>query len=225
MNRIFAILLALLVLLSSAALAEAEPVDPAPDPAAGDWFTSVEGVPVTLSLAPDGGYTLVLPTALGAPQAGTWVLDDGFVRLDDGSALNLVNEELLIWTANGLIFTREDPALYVPADLLPDAGLELYAGYWRCAFVDADGVALPAEALDEATDLYIENATVALGGPRFGDIFWTFAFEGGALAADVNGQSVALALQQDGFLRLTIVGDAPATLYLQPVLTEESEDE
>ena len=71
----------------------------------------------------------------------------------------------------------------------------------------------------------IENATVALGGPRFGDIFWTFAFEGGALAADVNGQSVALALQQDGFLRLTIAGDAPATLYLQPVLTEESEDE
>ena len=164
-----------------------------------------------------------MPTALGAPQAGTWVLDDGFVRLDDGSALNLVNEELLIWTANGLIFTREDPALYVPADLMPDAILELYAGYWRCAYIDIGDAIVPADVMDEATDLYIENTTIALGGPRFGDIFWTFDFDSGALSADVNGQAVTLALQQDGYLRLTLDGESPVTLYLLPVLTEGEE--
>ena len=221
MKKLFAFLLALLVLLAPAVLAEAEPANPA----AGDWFASVEGVPITFSLNPDGSYTLAMSAVLGQPQSGTWVLDDGFVRLDDGAALNLVNEELLIWTANGLIFTREDPALYVPADLMPDAILELYAGYWRCAYIDIGDAIVPADVMDEATDLYIENTTNALGGSRYGDIFWTFDFDSGALSADVNGQAVTLALQQDGFLRLTIAGDAPATLYLQPVLTEESEDE
>ena len=45
------------------------------------------------------------------------------------------------------------------------------------------------------------------------------------LTADVNGQPVALALQQDGFLRLTLAGEAPATLYLLLVLNEEREEE
>ena len=220
MKKWLTFLLAFLLIAAPAALAEAAEQ---PDPAAGDWFTSVEGVPVTLSLTPDGGYTLVLPAALGAPQAGTWVLDDGFVRLDDGSALNLVNEELLIWTANDLIFTREDPALYVPADLMPDAILELYAGYWRCAYIDIGDAIVPADVLDETTDLYIENATAALGGPRFGDIFWTFDFADGVLSADVNGQAVTLALQQDGCLRLTLSGEVPTTLYLLPILTDEEE--
>ena len=221
MKRIFAILLAFLVLLAPAALAEA--AGDADAAAFGDWYASVEGVPVALSLDPGSGYTLALPAAFGAPKAGAWVLDDGFVRLNDGSVLNLVNESLLIWSENGLFFTREPAAVYAPADLLDDAILELYAGYWRCAWVDADGVALPADVLDESTDLYIENATVALGGPRFGDIFWTFDFSGGVLSADVNGQPVALALQQDGCLRLTLAGEDPATLYLQPVLTEAAE--
>ena len=61
MRKLFAYLLAFLVLLFSAALAEAEPANPA----AGDWYASIEGVPVTLSLAPDGGYTLALPAAIG----------------------------------------------------------------------------------------------------------------------------------------------------------------
>ena len=218
MKKLFAFLLALLVLLAPAVLAEAEPANPA----AGDWFASVEGVPITFSLNPDGSYTLAMPAALSASQSGTWVLDDGFVRLSDGSVLNLVSEDTLIWTANSIFFTREPPALYAPADLMPDVILELYAGYWRCAYIDIVDAIVPADVMDESTDLYIENATVALGGPRFSDIFWTFDYANGALTADVNGQSVALALQQDGFLRLTL---PDAVLYLLPVLTEEAEEE
>ena len=212
MKRIFAIFLAFLLLLSSAALAEAEPVNPAAV-AEGAWYADLDGVPVTLTLSPDGSYTLALPAAIGESMTGEWTLDDGFVRLGDGSALNLVNESLLIWTEDGLFFSREPAAYYAPAEVLADAILELYAGYWKCAFVDAGDAIVPAAAMDETTDLYIENATVALGGPRFGDIFWTFDFADGVLSADVNGQSVSLALQQDGFLRLTM-GDT--NLYLSP---------
>ena len=52
MKKWLAFLLAFLLIAAPAALTEA--VEQA-DSAAGDWFTSVEGVPVTLSLAPDGG--------------------------------------------------------------------------------------------------------------------------------------------------------------------------
>ena len=212
MKRIFAILMAFLVLLAPAALAEA--AGDADAAASGDWYASVEGVPVALSLDPGSGYTLALPAAFGAPKSGAWALDDGFVRLDDGSVLDLVNEALLIWTANDLIFTREPTAVYAPSDLVEDALPELYTGYWRCAFVDLGDAIVPADAVDETTDLYIENATVALGGPRFGDIFWNFDLEGSGLTADVDGQRVTLALQRDGCLRLTLEGEDPATLYL-----------
>ena len=213
MKKNIAILMAFLVLLASTALAEAEP----DNPAAGAWYADLDGVPVTLTLDADGGYTFALPAALGEPRTGEWMLDDGFVRLGDGSALSLVNESLLVWTENALFFSREPAQYYVAAELCPDAILELYAGYWKCAFVDLGDAIVPARALDETTDLCIENATVALGGPRFGDIFWTFDFTDGILCADVNGQAVTLALQQDGFMRLTL-GDV--NLYLAQVHSE-----
>ena len=217
MSRILAMLLALLLLLAPA-MAAAEP----DNPAAGEWYSGLNGVPLTLSLNPDGGYALALPAVFGEPTTGTWALKDGFVRLSDGSVLNLVNESLLVWTENGLFFFREPTAAYTPADLMLDATLEDYAGYWACAWIDLGDAVVSADAVDETTDLYIENATVALGGPRFGDIFWTFDFADGVLSADVNGQPTALALQLDCFLRLTL---SETTLYLQPVVMEEVEDE
>ena len=111
---------------------------------------------------------------------------------------------------------------YLPAELLADAPLESYAGYWKCAFIDLGHSVVAAAVMDETTDLYIENATLALGGPRFGDIFWTFSFADGVLSADVNGQSVSLALQQDGYLRMILSDDAQETLYLMPAITEEA---
>ena len=100
MKRIFAILLAFLVLLAPAALAEA--AGDADAAASGDWYASVEGVPVALSLDPGSGYTLALPAAFGAPKSGAWALDDGFVaRLDVDHAGVRVDEHGM--TADGVV--------------------------------------------------------------------------------------------------------------------------
>lgn len=214
MKKLFVLFLVFMLLLAPAAPAEGGPEPPA-NSAEGDWYADLNGIPLRLSLNADGTYALALPSVLGESPAGRWEMDDIFVRLDDGPALALVSADLLIWKENDLLFAREAPRLYVPADLLPDAVPGLFAGYWTCRYVDVDGFALPADALDERTDLYIEDARVALGGPRFGDVFWTFSFTDGVLSADLDGRAVALALQQDGLMRLTCADDG-TTLYLAP---------
>ena len=211
MKKLIAICLVFILLLAAASMAEAAPEPPA----AGDWYAELDGIPLHLSLNADGTYSLIFPDEPGESLAGTWAADDIFVSLENGGTLALVSEELLIWQENDLRFTREAPRAYVPADLLPDAVLEIYAGYWKCAFVDLGDAIVPAKAVDERTDLYIEDDLVALGGPRFGDIFRDFDFADGALSADVNGQLVTLALQQDAYLRLTIEREGETSiLYL-----------
>ena len=208
MKKLFVLVLVFMLLLAPAAPAEGAPE---PHAAEGDWYAELGGLPLRLSLNADGAYSLGFPEGLASSLAGAWTAEDVFVRLEDAGELTLVSEDLLLWPDQGLCFTREAPRAYSPAELLEGAVPELYEGYWRCAFVDLDGAAVPAEAADERTDLFIEADRAALGGPRFGDIFWGFGFADGTLSAEVNGRPVTLALQQDGLLRLTLDGN---TLYL-----------
>lgn len=216
MNKVMALLLAAaLLLLAVPALAEADAV-------AGAWYAQMGGVTVELTLNADGTYTLNTPG--GDDATGVWTFDNGYLYLDGASVPTMATwgRDELRMSDGSAAFTREKPQGYEPAELVPEVPADYYAGYWKCVYVDVDGQALPAAMTGEATDLYIDGENVALGGPRFGDIFWKFTFADGALTADVNGQPVALALQQDGLLRLTL---PDATLYLQPALTEEAEDE
>jgi len=209
MNKAMALLLAAaLLLLAVPVLAEDNAV-------AGSWYAQMGGVTAELMLNTDGTYALSVPG--GDSATGVWTFDDGYLYLDGASVPTMATwgDDALMMSDGSTTFTREKPWTYEPAEPVPEFPAEYFAGYWKCAFIDVDGQALPVAVTDEATDLYIEGTTVALGGPRFGDIFWTFDFEGAALTADVNGQTVALALQQDGFLRLTLAGGDPATLYLQ----------
>ena len=216
MKKIFALILFLVMLLSPAALAEDGPEPPACN-ATGEWFAEINGIPVCLTLREDYSYALEIPAVLGESLAGAWELDDIYVRLDDADALALVSADLLIWAENDLRFTREKPWTYVPAEVLADAPQEAYNGYWKCAYVDDDGLSIPAAALRDDTDLYVDMPAVALGGARFGDVFWNFEFADGLYVADFNGQALALAYQADGFLRMTIAAtDELTTLYLSP---------
>ena len=109
---------------------------------------------------------------------------------------------------------------YVPADPLTEAGPGLFEGYWRCRFVDSDGTALPAAAVYEKTDLCIGNNRAARGGPRFGDIFCDFDCENGRLLIELaDGRTAAVALQKDGFMRLTL-GDE--VLYLERCVSDDN---
>ena len=184
----------------------------------GDWFADQAGLMITLSLAEDG-YTLAVPGQ--APQAGQWEEKDGMILLDgDQEGGLLVLDNALRMDALGLLFTREQPLTYVPADLIADAPEGAFDGLWRAQFVavgsgETAGTML-AEAAEEDAFVYIEGTNVALGGRRFGNVIRVFTPDGGGLTLPEEG--VTLQLQQDGFLRLTL---ADATIYLMAAPTAE----
>ena len=182
----------------------------------GDWFAEQAGLVIALSLTEDG-YTLSIPGT--DPQAGQWEEKDGMVVLDgDGESALLVLDDVLRLDALGLLFTREQPLTYVPADLFADASEGAFDGLWRAHFVAVgDGVML-AQALAEDAIVYIEGTNVALGGQRFGDVIRVFTPVEGAMTLTEGEATVTLQLQQDGFLRLTVVGPEPVTIYLMPAL-------
>ena len=184
----------------------------------GDWFADQAGLMITLSLTEDG-YTLAVPGQ--APQAGQWEEKDGMIVLDgDREGGLLVLDNALRMDALGLLFTREQPLTYVPADLVADAPEGAFDGLWRAQFVavgsgETAGTML-AEAAEEDAFVYIEGTNVALGGRRFGNVIRVFTPDGGGLTLPEEG--VTLGLQQDGFLRLTL---ADATIYLMAAPTAE----
>ena len=185
---------------------------------AGDWFADQAGLMITLSLREDG-YTLSAPGA--DPQAGQWEEQNGMILLDgDQEGGLLVLDNALRMDALGLLFTREQPLTYVPADLVADAPEGAFDGLWRAQFVavgsgETAGTML-AEAAEEDAFVYIEGANVALGGTRFGNVIRVFTPDAGGLTLPEEG--VTLGLQQDGFLRLTL---ADATIYLMAAPTAE----
>jgi len=184
----------------------------------GDWFADQAGLMIALSLTEDG-YTLAVPGQ--APQAGQWEEQDGMILLDgDQEGGLLVLDNALRMDALGLLFTREQPLTYVPADLVADAPEGAFDGLWRAQFVavgsgETAGTML-AEAAEEDAFVYIEGTNVALGGRRFGNVIRVFTPDGGGLTLPEEG--VTLQLQQDGFLRLTL---ADATIYLMAAPTAE----
>ena len=190
MKKYIALFLALaLVWTVGAALAETD--------ASGAWYADLNGLSLTLSLNGDGSYTLVLPDGIGESASGAWVLEDGFVRLDNGSVLNVISDSLLLRMNDDLFFSREPVQYYVPADLLSDVPAELYAGYWKCAYVDLGSAVVPADTVDDRTDLYVEGSSAILGGPVFGDTQVKMDFVDGALSCEQDGVKVVLQIQQD----------------------------
>ncbi len=96
-KKILALVLALLVILTAAALAE-ETLSPL-----GDWYAEIGGMPLQLTLTEDGAYTLSFPGLPDTPTQGTWELNDGFIFLDGGR-----NGPLLLGRGPA------DPALHGP---------------------------------------------------------------------------------------------------------------
>ena len=224
-----------LEIINGWAIVDQAELSPAPT---GDWFGDLGGVPMKLTLNEDGTYALSSPAATDAPQAGTWEYRDGFVWLDgdeaapfnltamlivpDDESAESAQEEILSWTALGALFRRESLPAYVPADIEAAATLETMAGYWTSAFVSVGGEPVSAAALGDNTDLIIDGPRVALGGDMFGDVYVDFVFAGGTLSAVVSEDLViAIALQQDGLLRLAIAQpEGELIVYLAKADTE-----
>ena len=219
MKKLLAILLSLALLLVPAlALAEGEEAA-----LTGEWYGEAGGLVLQLTLKTDGTYAAALVGSEQAAKTGAWVLEDGFIYLDGAllPQINVLSSDVLKWTEMDVFLRRELPLVYAPAEPLADAPLDLFAGYWRGQYVGLDGAMLFAQdALGEVVALYIEGQNVALGGDFFGNAIVEMAYSDGALSLSLDGQPLTLALQQDGFLRLTL----PAlTLYFSRVATEAPE--
>ena len=184
-------------------------------PVAGDWYTRVEGVPYQLTLDPGGAYTFTDPRK--EPKTGAWEFLDGYIYLDGSAEPSLYTlEDMLCLGDRGVFFTREKPEGYTPAEPAEDVPLTAFAGYWRSAYMDLNGEALPAAAMGDATDLYIDGHSAILGGPVLGDVQVKLDFESGALTCENDGVSVLIQYQADEYLRLTVTGSdtAPQTWYM-----------
>ncbi len=234
MKKIFLILLAVSLLMLSGCACSREktqvPEEPVYETAPeselpldmrlpGDWYASHEGLVLTLSLADDGAYTLSIP---GQPvRNGKWTIEDSELVLSgekNGTLLPVAG--ILRWEAENLLFRREMPETYQPAEIYADAVSGDFDGYWKSHYVAVGDGTMLASALGEKTDVYVEGTRVALGGPLFGDVIVDMELKEGKLVYTASGVSVTIALQEDGFMRLTMDANEDVMLYLLPAVVE-----
>ena len=190
----------------------------------GEWYTEMQGVVITLELAEDGNYTVSVPGA--EPLTGKWDANTGDIVLDgdENNPLLPVNE-VLLWDAAGLLFTREKPETYVPAEVVAEAEAGSFDGFWKAQFVAVGDATILASALEEDTFAYIEGTNVAMGGKRFGQIIRVFSVDAGALTLEENGMNIQIRLQKDDFLCMTLSGEESAVIYLMPAPIPGQESE
>ena len=186
----------------------------------GDWFAFWEGLALKLTLNDDGTYSFVFPGR--ETQKGAWAIHDGLVALDGSEGDLIPLDDVLNWSAAGLLFTRNEPETFVPGEVITNAVEGAFNGYWKSQYVAVDGGTVFSSAIGEETDIYIEGTQVALGGPLFGDVIVEMKLQDGMLTYEKDGMTVTLAVQQDSYLRLTVEngnpGEAPITVYLFPAI-------
>ena len=192
-------------------------------PVSGIWYSTTSGIPVRLTLSEDGSYTSAAPGT--DPVTGTWEERDGSIFLDGSETPEFtVQDDRLLWNDMAAFLTREEQVVYTPAETFADFDPALFRGYWKALYVDVDGIACLASALNDTTDLYVEGNSMILGGPLFGDLPMKAESADGALACTAEGITVTLRMQQDGFLRMTVdTGEETMTWYLTAVGIPEND--
>ena len=192
-------------------------------PVSGIWYSTTSGIPVRLTLSEDGSYTSAAPGT--DPVTGTWEERDGSIFLDGSETPEFtVQDDRLLWNDMAAFLTREEQVVYTPAETFADFDPALFRGYWKALYVDVDGTACLASALNDTTDLYVEGNSMILGGPLFGDLPVKAESTDGALACTAEGISVILRMQQDSLLRMTVdTGEETLTWYLEAAGIPEAE--
>ena len=220
MKKYFMGIITCMILLSVLVFAAAENSEL---PTSGTWYSSFSGIPVRLKLSEDGSYISDAPGA--EPVTDTWEERDGNIFLDGSKTPELtMQDDKLLWNDMAAFFTREEQAVYTPAEILDVFDPDLFRGYWKAFCVDVDGTACLASALNDTTDLYVEGSSMILGGPLFGDLPVKGESTDGALVCIAEGITVTLRMQQDGFLRMTVdTGEETMTWYLTAVGIPEND--
>ena len=214
MKKILSILLALSLLLSAAAFAEATDLT-------GEWYGSIFGAPVTLTLSEDGTYEIVSPLS-DEPSTGVWELTDDGVVIDagteqeytmayDGESLTMTQQE--DDQTIEVVFTREMPETFEPAAVKADAALEDFAGNWVASYVNFMDMTLDVAAMGMDMTLSVDDTTATLNSEsmQMENESMDLPFADGALGLEVSGDDesadgVAIRIQmlEDGMLALSL---------------------
>ena len=235
MKKLFAIVIALAMLLSAAALAEAADY-------AGVWYLNAMeaegesyspatfGIEMSIELKDDG--TVVGISSMGGgeaePQAGVWEIDGDHVNvtIDDSTLAMTLEDGALIGESDGqkMVFGREkvEVEVYVPAAPKADAAVEDYAGKWVSAKIGTEGIYMDAAALGLDFTAAIEGTTITLDGILFPSEAIEATFADGALTYAVEDPENALLagltaqLLEDGNMSMMVTFSDSMEFILQP---------
>lgn len=195
----------------------------------GEWYGSLFGMAMTLTLNEDGTYGMDMGD--DDPSEGVWKLDGESLIMDEGEEGEVTfaydGSSLYADMGDGLefLFTREPVAAFEPAAARTDATLEEYAGSWTCTLVSMMGMQMPPEMAEVEMALVIdgENVTLTLGlfgEPTTADL--TAPFADGAMTLTIpseyeEGEDTVFTLQllEDGTLSAeTTMFEETCTFYL-----------
>ena len=195
MKKILCGILAIMMMLSlicAGAMAEAADLT-------GEWYASVYGITMKMTLNADGSYTMEMSMEGEEPMDGTWEFDGAVLVMDKGTedeaSLSYDAEaNSLCMEQDGIefVFTREMPEAFEAAPVRADASLEEFAGTWACTLVSLMGMQAAPEELGVNLGLSIDGATVALTLENFVDsveVTLEGAFADGALTVTLPTES------------------------------------
>lgn len=208
MKKFLSCVIALILILSLGAVAEAADLT-------GEWYASVYGMTMALTLNEDGSYSMTMDMEDEA-QEGTWEFDGANVILDKGTESEMTftyDAEAVCLSAEQegieFLFTREMPVAFEAAPVRADAALEEFDGTWACTLVEFMGMQMPPEDAGMELSLRVEGGFVTLQLPGLLDEEATLegAFEGGTLTVTIPSDSeyiedtvFVLQLHEDGGL-------------------------
>ena len=227
MKKLLAVMIALAMLLSAAALAEAADYT-------GMWYLNQMesegmvyapadfGITMSLELKEDG--TAVSTQGQGDQSEtgeGTWTIEDEgiAVTIDDATESFVLEDGSLIGEADDMkmTFGREpvEVEVFVPAEPKADAAVEDYAGNWVAFKIDTgeayvDTALLSGQEFDMSVAAAIEGTTITINGIVFNDEVVEAEFADGALTfAAEKPDEVMLAgvqaqLLEDDTMRMTL---------------------
>ena len=172
---------------------------------AGDWYGTLLGRVMTLTLEEDGSYALLLP---GSSQLGTWVLEGDYLVLDKGSD----RETTMFYDGAAIILedavlTREPVAATEAALARQDTSLEEFQGVWHCSMISLFGDLLSVEEYGD-TVVTVEGTRMTMtdssGTQTYEGEFFNGSLRFLDLADPEDPVLLTLQLHEDGTLTLNV---------------------
>jgi len=230
MKKMILVLMALMMaMMGVSAVAEV-----AAETVTGDWYGSVFGMAVKMTLNEDGTY--VMATAEGEKMSdGTWAQKDDAIYMDGGEEESdkfQITDGTLVNTPMNVTFyrTQEEVKTIELAEVNPEAKAEEFNGQWNCKYLETMGAIVDIDkalATGETTEIpqlsFQDGKLTLVGGGlesmvteegldmTYADGAYTFALEFGELSIKFS-----LNLLQDGLLAFHVdMGELGIGMYFE----------